>query len=241
MKRPEMILFDYGHTLGYSKCYSDLRGAKAMMPHITKNPDDLSAEQIADFRERMFEKTAAARNAGFEIHEWQILRLSLEYLGLETDLDEKDYELMFWKAASEGAAVDGIGKFLDFLKENKIRTGVVSNIGWSGRSLTQRINEFIPQNDFEFIIASSEYGIRKPDKMIFDLALKKAGLTPEKVWYCGDSIEFDIIGAHNAGLFPVLYDDPMFRTDGEKELPDFEYLHISAWEELRRIIEEMPL
>ena len=35
------------------------------------------------------------------------------------------------------------------------------------------------------IITSSNYMFRKPNKRIFDLALEKAELTPEDVWYIG--------------------------------------------------------
>ena len=35
---------------------------------------------------------------------------------------------------------------------------------------------------------------------------KSSGLAAEQVWYCGDSIRHDVIGAHGAGIYPVLYE-----------------------------------
>lgn len=55
-------------------------------------------------------------------------------------------------------------------------------------------------------MASSEYVIRKPDRMLFETALRKAGLPAEQAWYCGDSIRYDVLGAHRAGIYPVLYE-----------------------------------
>ena len=46
---------------------------------------------------------------------------------------------------------------------------------------------------------------RKPNKRIFELALEKAELQPEEVWYIGDQYQCDIVGANAAGLFPVWY------------------------------------
>lgn len=37
------------------------------------------------------------------------------------------------------------------------------------------------------------------------MALEKAELAPEDVWYIGDQYECDIKGASGAGLFPVWY------------------------------------
>ena len=72
--------------------------------------------------------------------------------------------------------------------------------------------------------------------MVFRIALQKAGLKPSEVWFCGDSVEADIKGAHEAGIFPVYYD---YDNADEKDLHtepdaqvDFNYLHIHDWVEL---------
>ncbi len=48
--------------------------------------------------------------------------------------------------------------------------------------------------------------IRKPNRRLFEIALIKAGLEPGEVWFCGDSFAADVMGAHGAGIFPVLYE-----------------------------------
>lgn len=40
----------------------------------------------------------------------------------------KNYDSVFWDAAAPGKATEGIREILTFLKENQIRTGVISNI-----------------------------------------------------------------------------------------------------------------
>ena len=50
----------------------------------------------------------------------------------------------------------------------------------------------------------SEYMYRKPNNRIFALALEKAGLQAEDVWYIGDQYECDIVGARNAGAISSL-------------------------------------
>ena len=87
---------------------------------------------------------------------------------------------------------------------------------------------------FEFIITSSNYMFRKPNKRIFDLALEKAELQPEDVWYIGDQYECDVKGSLNAGLLPVWY-------IGAIDLPyteDKNILTVTDWNELRKWMEE---
>lgn len=92
----------------------------------------------------------------------------------------------------------------------------------------------LPDNDFEFIITSSNYIFRKPHKRLFDLALEKADLKPDEVWYIGDNYECDVKGSSNAGMLPVWY-------IGAIDLPykeDKNILTVTSWDELRRRMEE---
>lgn len=56
---------------------------------------------------------------------------------------------------------------------------------------------------FSCVIISGEVGFKKPNKRIFELALRKTNLKPEEVIFIGDSND-DIEGAIAAGIIPVL-------------------------------------
>ena len=99
--------------------------------------------------------------------------------------------------------------------------------------MESRINETIPANHFEFIIATSEYMFRKPNRRIFDLALEKANLQADEVWYIGDDYECDVVGARNAGIFPVWYLGALDMPYEEKE----DVMKIRAWKELQEWME----
>jgi putative hydrolase of the HAD superfamily len=132
-----------------------------------------------------------------------------------------------------------IDKLINYINKKGIRSAVISNISFSGEALKSRINSLIPDNRFEFIIASSEYVFRKPDSMIFDLALRKAHLSADEVWFCGDNSRVDIEGASSAGIFPV-----WFRSSLEcfyvrdNNTPSCEHICISDWLELIEILEK---
>ena len=117
-----------------------------------------------------------------------------------------------------------------------IRTGVISNIGMSGVALSNRIKRLLPYNKFEFIIASSEYVFRKPHKRIFEIALKKAQLQSDDVWYCGDNILCDVEGAKAYGITPIWYTGAITRDT--VSVPD-SCLEISDWYELSEIVSRL--
>ena len=79
IKKPEMIIFDYGHTLLYEPGFDAMRCEKAAFPYIIGNPQNLTAEQIYGEVQKCSE-IGEERDRGIEIHEWQFMRLIYEYL-----------------------------------------------------------------------------------------------------------------------------------------------------------------
>lgn len=236
--RPEMVLFDYGDTLAWEPVPNFLRGWQAVFQHVCAKPEGVGPEEanaLADSLWRRFSHSrslSAARKGGWEIHEWQQLRTVAEALGIEFSLSLPEIETVLMDNSCPSHPHPGTAEMLDFLHRQGIMTGVISNIGWSGNALARRLDRLFPAHSFVFVLASSEYGIRKPDPLLFQIALRKAGLPPEKVWYCGDSFSFDVRGAHSAGIFPVWLN----RGGNEPEEADFPYLTVSGWEKLTDIL-----
>lgn len=237
MRMPEMILFDYGHTLLSEPGSDPLRGQRALSPYVTRNPRGLGTEEICAFSTQLFKEAGAARAGGFELHNFAFQRLLYESLGIEFSLSWAQAERVFWDGMSPGAVMPGAREMLLSLQALGIRTGVVSNISFSGESLRERLCRLLPDSRFEFVIASSEYMVRKPNPRIFRLALQKAGLSPDRVWFCGDNVRADVEGAHAAGLFPVWYEGESGEPDYDVRLdplgpPRCPHLHIRRWCEL---------
>ena len=235
-KKPKMILFDYGHTLLSEPDIDFLRAETALFKYIKTNKNNLIPEQVHDFSQYLYEKIAAVREIGYELHEWQFQKFVYEYLEIELSIPFPEAETIFWNHATAGAVMPNADKMIEYINAQNIKSGVISNIGWSGAALTNRINRLLPQNKFEFVIASSEYMFRKPSPMLFELALKKAGLRAEEVWFCGDNIKADIEGSAAVGIFPVWYDNDTIENPWLKQkksdVPNCDHLHIQDWDEL---------
>jgi putative hydrolase of the HAD superfamily len=242
MKKPKMILFDYGDTLLCEPGFDFLRGEEALFGYIKSNKNNLTPKQVCDFSQELFERIGVVRELGLELHEWQLQRFLYEYLEIELSISLPEAEKIFWYHVSAGAMMPNAGRIIDYINANDIRSGVISNIGFSGAALTERINRLLPQNKFEFIIASSEYMFRKPNPMLFELALKKAGLNANDVWFCGDNIKADVDGSVAVGIFPVWYEDQTMENPSRKQykdaVPDCDHLHIHDWLELIDVLED---
>ena len=61
------------------------------------------------------------------------------------------------------------------------------------------------ENQFEFVIASSDYGVMKPNRYLFQAEIVKSGLEAKDIWYVGDKVAVDVRGSMEAGMTPVLY------------------------------------
>jgi len=241
MKKPKMILFDYGHTLLCEPDPDFIRGEAALFEYVKSNKNNLTPKQVCDFSQELFERIGVARELGLELHEWQFQRFLYEYLEIELSISLPEAERIFWYHVSAGAIMPNADKMIKYINTCGIRSGVISNMGFSGAALTERINRLLPLNKFEFIIASSEYMFRKPNPMLFELALKKCGLNAGDVWFCGDNIKADVEGSAAVGIFPVLYEDETMENPwlehSKGTVPICSHLHIHNWLELIDVLE----
>ncbi len=237
MKIPKMILFDYGQTLITEQRFDGIKGTEAVLKYATRNKYNLTAEQIQE-RANELNKEFGRYDPGkkhllqIEIPNTMFTPYLYDSLGIEIALSNAEIDTVFWDAAAPGAPTEGMENFLEYLKNKGIRTGVISNISYAQSAVAGRINRMLPGNSFEFIITSSNYIFRKPNRRIFDLALEKAGLNPDETWYIGDQYECDIKGALNAGIFPVWY-------IGAIDLPykdDKNILTVKTWDNLMEIM-----
>lgn len=239
MKLPKMILFDYGQTLVDEDKFNGIKGTEAVLQYATQNKYGKTAAEVQAYAEEINKELGRfdplkKHLMQVEIPNHMFTAYLYESQGIELSLSPKEIDKVFWDAVGNPKPTEGIEDFLAFLRDKGIRTGVISNITFCGDVVKERIAEKIPGHEFEFIIATSEYMYRKPNKRIFELALEKADLSAEDVWYIGDQYECDIVGAGNAGIFPVWYIGAIDLPYSEKE----DVLTVKSWKELRGMMEK---
>ncbi|MFP4202518.1 MAG: HAD family hydrolase [Candidatus Acetothermia bacterium] len=72
---------------------------------------------------------------------------------------------------------------------------------------------------FDDIVVSGEHGLAKPDPGIFEIALNRLEAGTEETVYIGNSPQYDILGANNAGI-PVIWRKDEDEEEVEEAIPD---------------------
>ena len=243
IRKPEFIMFDYGQTLIKEGAYDGAAGFDSILRFASANPRGVTGAMLQAEEEKLNDELGrfnpATRHKRLtETSEESVNRYLFAKFGIEfpSDCDLRELEPIFWEAANPCEACEGIGGLLTFLKGEGIRTGVVSNLSFCGRTLEKRIYGAIPEADFAFVISSCDYLFRKPSRHIFEAALAKAGVSADRVWFCGDQFVPDIQGSAAVGITPVWYKGNL-RYDSECVLT--EGIAINGWSELIGILRSL--
>lgn len=110
---------------------------------------------------------------------------------------------------------DNVRAVLNDLRRRNLRLGVITNWDPSARSLLEchDLAAF-----FEQIVVSSEEGCEKPDPRIFELAARRARVSPAECLYVGDNYYADAVGARRAGMDALIVN--RFGSLGVEEITD---------------------
>ncbi len=117
--------------------------------------------------------------------------------------------------------VEGARGMLDAIAALGVRRAVVSNS--DGRA-EQHLIDCGVREGLEFVVDSQRVGVEKPHARIFEIALERLSVAPERALYVGDIIAVDVRGARAAGMHVVLIDPYRdYAPDGVMQIP-----HIGA-------------
>lgn len=239
MRKPDMIFFDYGHTLCYEPVQDYQAGWSAVMEHAVENPRGITAVELNDLCMGTYRKLfSQMRPLELETDGFNLDATIYDYLGLKFDVPLEELEYIRWCATEPIYPMEGIERFLNLCAGLGIRTAVISNISFSGNVLRRRIDEALPFHNFEFVVASSECVFRKPSEWIFRRAMGLAGVEPEQCWFIGDDVRCDIEGAARLGIYPVWFNSPLRCTykPEAKAPPRCGHTRVESWDELGGIL-----
>ncbi len=74
---------------------------------------------------------------------------------------------------------------------------------------------------FDPIVVSGDYGYRKPDSRLFQIALDRMGVAAEHAIYVGNVMHRDIYGAREVGMRTVMFDSDQGTKDYLGCVPDY--------------------
>lgn len=240
MKKPRMVLFDYGNTLIHEDPFDARAGFEALLDYAVSNPDGVTAAQLCRYNDELYDFFENNANSNeVEVHHHCLFRALFHRSRLEFELPLEVLETIYWDTSSRGRPAPGIQQVLFYLRTHGIRTGVVSNMSFSGAAMEERLHDRLPGNGFELVVTSSEYGIRKPNRLLFQAALGRSGLPAEDIWFCGDNPVADVAGCAQVGMFPVFYRHPEVYAETDlSALKGIDHLYITHWDQFIPAVEK---
>jgi len=107
---------------------------------------------------------------------------------------------------------DGAIEILDYLKAN-YKLHIITN-GFAAVQNKKIINANL-ESYFNTITNSEMAGVKKPHPTIFDFALSLANASKEESLMIGDSYEADIIGAQEAGIEAIFFNEQNIEVENQ--------------------------
>ena len=135
-------------------------------------------------------------------------------LGREHGLDVDIWDVFMAMAENGGGLRDELVEYVRRIRGAGLATGIITN---NVVEFREHWRGMLPVAElFDFIVDSSEVGMRKPNPAIFEKALQIAGLAPDEVIFL-DDFEGNIIAARALNIRSLLVDG-----DGAKTVSDLD-------------------
>ena len=141
-------------------------------------------------------------NTLFEVREEDLFRYLLTSLGLKVDVDFTT----LCEIAKDGwnpSSMEGLRELLDFFKSKGVRCSIISNTIQTEEQTRYYIRKFFNDDDFEKVIVSSDYAVKKPNHLFFELGAKLCDVDPANCLYFGDRFRADVYGSSSANMNPI--------------------------------------
>lgn len=205
----EAIFLDMGDTLAYqSPAGHDILAGLLRQRGVAVSEGDIHRARLAA-NSRYYALALARPTLGIAqerdalVDEYDRTLLTSLGLGDRPDITVADVQTAFRCVPRRFALFPDVRPTLAALRARGLRLAVVSN--WD-HYLVDRCRELGLIDHLDAVVGSATIRAEKPDPSIFDRALDRLGVAPERVWHVGDLYLADVLGARAAGITPVLLD-----------------------------------
>ncbi|HEY3274200.1 MAG TPA: HAD family hydrolase [Methanocella sp.] len=216
----DTVTFDLWNTLVIHEYYDNrlrIHRMRSMMEALRNAGYNFTWEEIESAYEFTETELMAVWKCERDLNNDGHLALFLEGLGLG-DADLKDvirepyaHALLHFRPK----LVDGAKDLLLSLKERGYRIGLISNTGRTpGRTMRTVLEGYGLLRCFDAMTYSDEAGYIKPNRRIFEVALRDLGAVPEHTVHVGDNPLLDVYGAKACGVHAILF--TKYRENFEK-------------------------
>jgi HAD superfamily hydrolase (TIGR01509 family) len=227
----KFVLFDLDDTL-FDHRHSSRSALTVLQEHFAEHLSAVSLDELERHNLTILNAIHVEVLSGAITPDEARARRFAQLLGKygATISEEEQYEvgaLYRTKYQSSRRPSAGAIAILHELRKRGLKTGVVSN------NLVEEQNDKLQYcglaDLLDIVVISEAVGVSKPDPRIFEIALERAGCTPEEAVMVGDAWGNDVLGARAAGIRAVwfnCYNDPRPNED-VPEITSFEDMDLA--------------
>jgi putative hydrolase of the HAD superfamily len=208
-RRYEAVFFDMGSTL--VRPVQPVPPVEAWALALARLGHAVTPAMLAAAHERAVQEMAPAlqplppgrpEEADAHFAVWSdVYRRTLQGTGVTGDLERAVAALWEVWLAGIWELYPEVPEVLQALAAQGYRLGIISN--WTS-TLAETCRRLGLARYCTVIVSSASAGYAKPHPRIFEIALDRAGVDPERAIHVGDRYETDVIGARAAGMDAVL-------------------------------------
>lgn len=226
-KSKKAILFDFGDTLASTiPTYPErIRIAMEKAGFELSYEEYMNAYMKADYE--TFRRYIKLKHVDNKMRMNCLFEIVTSETGLEADPDQ------ILKSVVENMKKEGsrervlLKNALELLRSMKKRGFILAIVSNNDGRVANKCEELGIREYFDLIVDSGNIGFIKPGKEIFDHTLKHLGLERSEVLHVGDLYGADILGANNAGIEAVWFNN--------KNSNDFENTGVVQIEDLSEL------
>ena len=224
----QAILFDRGETLVHFGETNYEAGQKVILSSV-RPINALDRAAFDRFEDEFFEKIEFYRqHANIECNLLHYYELLSQYFGVQFDKSHEELCRQYHLAAEDISPLPGAHKVLAELKRRGFLLGLVTNTSLPQSVIKTEFERLALYDYFDTVVCSSEIVFRKPDRAMFDVALRNLKVAPQDAMFVGDSYHADVVGAKNVGMKTVWFNPQRQAIPGEVT-PDY---NIAGLEEI---------
>ena len=230
------ITFDLWNTLFQNKSYSDNR-INFLSQYFANKGKDIDKVFLKKCYDHIFLHYS---DEDFDRHIYNEVRIEkvLGCLNLYLSFFEREEIKLTIESVMLGdppLLKPGVSDTLKEL-EQQYKIGLISNTGITpGRIIKEVLKNYDLLKYFQVTVFSDEIGYYKPNKILFQTALKHLRSEPEKSIHVGDLLHTDIKGAKDYGMLNIWFNDLNQPPDSDV-VPDFE---VKSMKEIINIIKKL--
>jgi putative hydrolase of the HAD superfamily len=229
----QAILFDRGNTLAQFGETDYDAGQKLILASM-QPPNAVDAASLDRFEDEFFERLDFYReHANLECNLLHYYELMARYFGIQFDKSYEELCRRYHFVAERISIMPGAQHVLAELQHAGFRLGLVTNTSLPHAIIVEEFQRLSLYDYFDTVVCSSEIVFRKPDRAMFDVALRTLNVAPGEAMFVGDDYHADIIGAHKVGMKTVWLNPNRHPVPGVVK-PDYD---IAGLEEILELTE----